>query len=122
MNHLSLQLDAMLLPAAFLILGVCLLSRFGTLLDDLARLLDGSRQLIVVLLVRLVHELSRFEMLGGELLQLERELKHRLPVYSAETVQGREAEFIRDSLPVRRIVLLVVALLVLGAAAGWLSH
>ena len=53
--------------------------------------------------------------------QLRNELKHRVPIYSAETTQRKEAEFIRDRLPKRfsrRIVL--AALVVLGAAAWWL--
>jgi hypothetical protein len=32
---------------------------------------------------------------------LEHTVRFRLPVYSAETVQGKEAEFIRDRLPVK---------------------
>jgi hypothetical protein len=47
------------------------------------------------------------------------ELQHRLPAYSAETIQHKEAEFIRDKLPKRFPIALVVALFVLFAAAAW---
>jgi hypothetical protein len=38
----------------------------------------------------------------------------RLPVYSAETVRGREAEFIRDRLPTKFPTLLVVGVVTLS--------
>lgn len=45
---------------------------------------------------------------------LEHAVRARLPVYSAETVQGKEAEFIRDRLPIKgRKVLMMLALLIL---------
>ena len=54
---------------------------------------------------------------------LARELRdaaqRRLPVYSAETTRGQEAEFIRDRLPKRFPTAIVVALFVLYAAAAW---
>lgn len=123
MSPFSPQLLAILVPAAFLIVGVCLLLRVETLGPNLSRLLVESKHLAIVLLVRLLHALSRFTPLGGELSQLERELKCHLPVYSAETVRGREAEFIRDSLPNRLpIVLVVLGLLAFGAVAWGLSR
>jgi hypothetical protein len=78
--------------------------------------------LTVVLLIIGARELSRFGTLRDDLSHLLHELK-RLPVYSAETVQGREAEFIRDRL--RKgfpIVLVVIALFVFGVVAWWLSR
>jgi hypothetical protein len=57
----------------------------------------------------------------GELRQLLRELK-LMPVFSAETVQGKEAEFIRDRLPHRfPFWLALAALLIFAAVAWWLN-
>jgi hypothetical protein len=54
--------------------------------------------------------------------RLRRELDG-LPVYSAETTTGKEAEFIRDRLPRRFSWLVLVAVLVLvGALAWWLTR
>ncbi len=52
---------------------------------------------------------------------LERVRRFRLPVYSAETVQGREAEFIRDRFPVKfaPTLLIMLALLGLVLASFW---
>lgn len=123
MNEFSLQLVAMVVPAVFLIVGVWLLLRVGTGGANLSRLLVEPKHLAVMLLAHFLHTLSRFTGLGGELLQLERELKRHLPVYSAETVRGREAEFIRDRLPKRfPIAPVVVGLLVFGIVAWWLSQ
>jgi TRAP-type C4-dicarboxylate transport system permease small subunit len=47
------------------------------------------------------------------------DLQHWLPVYSAETICHKEAEFIRDHLPRRFPKALVVALCVLCEAAAW---
>ena len=46
--------------------------------------------------------------------RLGRAARFRLPVYSAETVQGKEAEFIRDRLPTKFPTLLVVIVVTLG--------
>jgi hypothetical protein len=56
--------------------------------------------------------------------QLARELRSHLPVFSAETVRGREAEFIRDRVPHRlpQTLLLLVAYGVLLIAAWWLAR
>jgi hypothetical protein len=54
--------------------------------------------------------------------QLRKELG-RMPVYSAETTNGKEAEFIRDRLPKRfPIVIFAVAVVVFGAVAWWLTR
>ena len=58
----------------------------------------------------------------NQLKQLGDELLHRVPVYSAETIQRKEAEFIRDRLPKKvpaRLALLL--LIVFGAVAWWLT-
>lgn len=54
---------------------------------------------------------------------LRDELRGRMPVYSAETTDGKEAEFIRERLPKRfpALVLLVLVLL-FGAAVWWLTR
>ena len=46
--------------------------------------------------------------------RLRGERPFRLPVYSAETVQGKEAEFIRDRLPTKFPKLLVIIVVTLG--------
>jgi hypothetical protein len=51
--------------------------------------------------------------------RLNAELQHRLPIYSAETLRHKEAEFIRDRLPKRFPTALVAAVLVLCAAVVW---
>jgi hypothetical protein len=60
---------------------------------------------------------------GEELSRFKAELMRHMPVCSAETIKGKEAEFIRDRLPKRfPLVLLLVAVLVLGAVAWWSSR
>ena len=51
--------------------------------------------------------------------RLSAELQHRLPIYSAETIRHKEAEFMRDKLPKRFPTALVIALFVVFAAAAW---
>jgi hypothetical protein len=53
--------------------------------------------------------------------RLGRAARFRLPVYSAETVHGKEAEFIRDRLPVRweRTLLIMLLAFVLVLAVMW---
>ena len=87
---------------------------------------------LVGMLAWLVHELRKRPSL---LRQLEDELhehgwfgrglprvrRFRMPVYSAETVHGKEAEFLRDRLPPKLPTLLVVAgvAMVVLLAAWW---
>ena len=55
--------------------------------------------------------------------RLADELEVRLPVFAAETTQGKEAEFIRERLPKRlrpAALVLGAALLVAGAVIAWL--
>jgi Sec-independent protein translocase protein TatA len=84
---------------------------------------QAAMLLTVVLLVLGIRGLSRLGVLGDDLSRLRREFKRHLPVYSAETIQGREAEFIRDGLPTPLpTVLVLLAVVVLGAFAWWLSR
>ncbi len=54
--------------------------------------------------------------------QLQKELG-RMPVYSAETTNGKEAEFIRDRLPKRfPTAIALVVVLIFGAVAWWLTR
>lgn len=56
--------------------------------------------------------------------QLERELNAHLGVFSAETIHGREAEFIRDRIPKRMsspMLMLCVVLLIAAAVWWWLA-
>lgn len=84
----------------------------------------SAQQLLIILVVVLLIFGSRhLRGLGGHADQLARELSdsvhRRMPVYSAETTQGKEAEFIRDRLPKRFPTALFIAALVLFAAAAW---
>jgi len=79
--------------------------------------------LTIVVLIFGMRKLSRLGVRGDDLSQLLRELKRHMPVYSAETIQGREAEFIRDRLPKQLpTVLVLLAVLVFGAFAWWLTR
>jgi hypothetical protein len=81
----------------------------------------SAQQLACLLVIVLVIVAGRYlPRLGGvgDLARLQAELQ-RLPVYSAETIRHTEAEFIRDKLPKRFPMAVVVALCVLFAAAAW---
>jgi Sec-independent protein translocase protein TatA len=79
--------------------------------------------LVIVLIIFRTRRWSGMGSLGEDWPRLSHELKRHLPVYSAETVQGKEAEFIRDRLPRRfPTALVLLAVLLLGAAAVWLSR
>ena len=79
--------------------------------------------LMIVLLVVAMRRLSRLGVRSDDLSRVLRELKRHVPVYSAETVQGQEAKFIRERLPKQLPTLLVLlAALVLGALAWWLTR
>jgi hypothetical protein len=45
-----------------------------------------------------------------------------MPVYTAETTGGKEAELIRDRLPQRFPRFIAVATVILGAVAWWLTR
>ncbi|HEY7671208.1 MAG TPA: hypothetical protein VIC71_03240 [Gammaproteobacteria bacterium] len=53
------------------------------------------------------------------LTQLNEELLQRKPVYSAETIKRKEAEFIRDRLPKKIPMRTILLLVVIGGAAAW---
>jgi hypothetical protein len=90
-----------LLPA--LIGGLALFAIFVWLMHELRKHPSLLRQL----------ELEMRE--GGWLgRRLGRAAPFRLPLYSAETVQGKEAEFIRDRLPTKFPTVLVVGVVALG--------
>ena len=74
--------------------------------------------LLIVLIIAAGRHLRRVYGVDDTLARLQAELQHR-PVYSAETVRHKEAEFIRDRLPKRFPAVLVVALFALYAAAAW---
>ena len=123
MNDFNPLPVAVLLLIVLVLLEACRSRRFAILRAALSRLSSECRRWFAVLLHRAAHELTRFELLERELSQLLHQLKRRMPVYSAETVQGKEAEFIRDALPKKApIVLLVVALVVFSAVAWWFSR
>jgi len=72
---------------------------------------------VIVLLVLGARRLdSRWPRL---LKQLNDELLERMPVYSAETTRGKEAEFIRDRLPKKFPARLALLLLIVFAAVAW---
>ena len=77
----------------------------------------------ILVIVALIFGSRHFRGLRGNANQLARELSdavhRRMPVYSAETTNGKEAEFIRDRLPKRFPTALFIAVLVLFAAAAW---
>jgi len=79
--------------------------------------------LVILILLLGRHRMRTLGMRNNELNRLGAELRQRMPVYSAETTQGKEAEFIRDRLPKRFPYWLVLAaVLAMGAALWWLSH
>jgi Sec-independent protein translocase protein TatA len=86
--------------------------------------------LIILVIVVLIFGGRHMRGLRRNADQLARELsdavQRRMPVYSAETTRGKEAEFIRDRLPKRFPMAIFIALLVISAgaagAAWWLTH
>jgi len=102
------------------------------MIDDLLPELIAAFALLAIY-VWLMHELRKrpsllrqieLEMHEGGWLgrRLGRAARFRLPVYSAETVHGKEAEFIRDRLPVKwgRTLLIMLLSFVLVLAVMWL--
>jgi hypothetical protein len=74
---------------------------------------------LVLLIVVLIFGTNRLQRSGEELRsQLQKELG--IPVYSAETTNSREAEFIRDRLPKRLpTVVFLFAFVTVGLIAWW---
>ena len=87
--------------------------------------LGGILALVLLVVVLLLLGRNRLEQLdpSGLARQLRHELDGRMPVYSAETTAGKEAEFIRDRLP-KRVPWLVFfgVLIVVGALVWWLTR
>jgi hypothetical protein len=74
--------------------------------------------LIVLAVVILVFGTRRLQNLSSDSKRLS-----RTPIYSAEATNGEEAEFIRDQLPRRvPIAVLVVCSVLLCAATWWLTR
>ena len=87
--------------------------------------LGGVLLLVVLVVVLLLLGRKRLEQLdaSGLATRLKQELDGRMPVYSAETTTGKEAEFIRDHLPKRFPWLLLLGVSVLvGAIAWWVTR
>lgn len=84
---------------------------------------SAQQLLIILVIVMLVFGSRHLRTLGGHADQLSRELSdsvhRRMPVFSAETTRGKEAEFIRDRLPKHFPTAIFIAALVLFAAAAW---
>ena len=53
--------------------------------------------------------------------QLGDELLHRVPVYSAESIRRKEAEFIRDRLPKKLPVRALLFFVALAVIAWWVT-
>jgi hypothetical protein len=80
--------------------------------------------LIILVIVALVVGTRRLKVNRDDSLRsrLHQELS-RMPVYSAETTNGKEAEFIRDRLPKRFPTAIVLVVVVIsGAVVWWLTR
>lgn len=102
--------------------------------DLLPPLIPGL--VLFAIFVWLMHELRKrpslllqieLEMHEGGWLgrRLGRAARFRLPVYSAETVQGKEAEFIRDRLPVKWgpwLLIMLLAFVLVLTTMWWLTR
>jgi hypothetical protein len=81
--------------------------------------------LIIVVIVALILGTKRLNDFNDGSLRsrLREELQSRMLVYSAETTDGKEAEFIRDRLPKRfPTVIILVVIVVFGATVWWLTR
>lgn len=83
-------------------------------------MVDFLQVLVVVVLVLIIGLRTRKPSWPST--QLLHELRDVFPVYSAETTRGKEAEFIRDHLPKRFPIWVLLVMLVLGAIAVWLGR
>jgi hypothetical protein len=70
--------------------------------------------LVVLAVVILAFRTMRLQNLSGDSKNLS-----RTPIYSAEATNGEEAEFIRDQLPSRVPIAVVVVCAALFCAAAW---
>ncbi len=78
--------------------------------------------LTIVLLIVGGRHFARGGRPGDDIARLREELRGHMPVYSAETTRGQEAEFIRDRLPKKIPAAVLIVVLLLGAAAWWLGR
>lgn len=88
---------------------------------------------LMIVLIGIIFSLrpppSFWRRLHGDLRRLDHELAHRypqwrrMPVFSAETIDRKEAEFIRDRLP-RKVpyVRMGLVLLAVGVLLWWIAH
>jgi hypothetical protein len=81
------------------------------------------QMLIILAIVALIFGTRRLKGIDDDSLrsQLHKELG-RMPVYSAETTNAKEAEFIRDRLPKRFPTAIVLVVVIFGAVAWWLTR
>jgi Sec-independent protein translocase protein TatA len=81
---------------------------------------------VVMIFGRTRHKQSTYGWLQSRMRSLQTHTHDgadRMPVYSAETTKGKEAEFIRDRLPTQfppLVALVVVA--ILGAVMWWITR
>lgn len=119
MSQLSLQQFAPLFVIVLLIVWTQRRSRFE--FGDLSHFVSQTQRWTLVLLIRAARRLSQLGLRSDDLVRLRDELQRHMPVYSAETVRGTEAEFIRDDLPKKLpIGAVIVALVVFVIVAWWL--
>jgi hypothetical protein len=79
-------------------------------------------QLVILLLIVAVVFGSRPLKRAGDGLRSQLQKELGVPVYSAETTNRREAEFIRDRLPKRfPLVVFLVAVVTAGVIAWWIA-
>jgi Sec-independent protein translocase protein TatA len=85
--------------------------------------LSASQWVLLLLIAVLIFGTNRLKRSGDGLHSQLRKEMGRMPVYSAETTNHREAEFIRDRLPKRfpTLVVAAVALVTLTVLVWWLA-
>ena len=76
-------------------------------------------QLLIILLIVVIIFGTRY--LRPHIRGLKRELQNQSPVFSAETTERREAEFVRERTSTRwPLWTLLIAIIALGAVVSWL--
>jgi hypothetical protein len=79
-------------------------------------------QLVLVVVAAMLGSKRLRRMTDSSWSSLRNELRNHIPVYSAETTNGKEAEFIRDRLPKRMAKVVLVLIVVFGAVVWWLTR